>query len=65
MVVVKNDDQKIWLNNLEDFPSGKWVSFQANRNSGAYQIYYKSMSLFSQNISSVKWGTWWKGETPN
>ena len=65
IVVVKNDDQKIWLINLEDFPAGKWVNFQANQDSGAYQIYYKSMSLFSQNISSVKWGTWWKGETPN
>jgi hypothetical protein len=64
MVFVKNDNRKIWLINLEDYPSGKWVNVQASRDSGAYRIYYKSMSLFSQNISSVKWGTWWKGESP-
>ena len=65
MVVVKNDDQKIWLINLEDFTPGKWVNVEAKRDSGAYSVYYKSKALFSQNISSVKWGTWWKGETPN
>ena len=64
MVVVKNDNRKIWLDNLEDFPSGKWVNFKANRDTGAYQIYYKSMSRFSENISSIQWGTWWKGGNP-
>ncbi len=64
MVVVKNDDRKICLNSLEDFPSGKWVNVKASRNTGAYKFYYKSVSRFSENISSVKWGTWWKGKTP-
>jgi len=64
MVVVKNDNRKIWLDNLEDFPSGKWVNFKANRDTGAFQIYYKSVSRFSENISSIQWGTWWKGGNP-
>lgn len=64
MVIVKNDKRKIWLINLEDFPSGKWVNFKANRDTGAYQIYYKSVSRFSENISSIQWGTWWKGGNP-
>ncbi len=64
MVIVKNDNRKIWLDNLEDFPFGKWVEFKANRDSGAYQIYYKRVSRFSENISSIKWGQWWKGKTP-
>ena len=64
MVIVKNDKRKIWLDDLEDFPSGKWVNFKANRDTGAYQIYYKSVSRFSENISSIQWGTWWKGGNP-
>ncbi|MCZ6541337.1 MAG: hypothetical protein O6704_06775 [Nitrospinae bacterium] len=64
MVIVKNDKRKIWLINLEDFPSGKWVNFKANRDTGAYQIYYKSVSRFSENISSIQWGMWWKGKNP-
>jgi len=64
MVIVKNDKRKIWLDDLEDFPSGKWVNFKANRDTGAYQIYYKSVSRFSENISSIQWGTWWKGKNP-
>jgi hypothetical protein len=64
MVIVKNDNRKIWLINLEDIPSGKWVEVEANRDYGAYTAYYKTVSRFSQNISSVKWGQWWQGEIP-
>ncbi len=64
MVVVKNDNRKIWLDSLEDFPSGKWVNVKANRDTGAYKLYYKSKSRFSENISSLKWGKWWQGKTP-
>jgi len=64
MVVVKNDDRKIWLINFEDIPPGKWVDVEAKRDSGAYSVYYKSKALFSLNISSIKWGQWWQGDTP-
>ena len=64
MVVVKNDDRKIWLINLEDISPGKWVNVEAKQDSGAYSVYYKSESLFSQNISSIKWGKWWQKDTP-
>ena len=64
MVVVKNDDRKIWLINFEDIAPEKWVNVEAKRDSGAYSVYYKSKALFSQNISSVKWGQWWQGDTP-
>ena len=64
MVVVKNDDRKIWLINFEDISPGKWVNVKAKRDSGAYSVYYKSKALFSQNISSIKWGKWWQGDTP-
>lgn len=64
MVVVKKDDRKIWLDSLEDFPSGKWVDVKANRDTGAYKFYYKSKSRFSENISSINWGQWWQGKTP-
>lgn len=64
MVVVKNDNRKIWLINLEDFPSGKWFRVKANQDTGAYKIYYRSVSRFSENISSIQWGQWWKGNTP-
>jgi hypothetical protein len=64
MVVVKNDNRKVWLDNLEDFPSGKWVNVKANRDTGAYKFYYKSVSRFSENISSIQWGKWWEGSIP-
>lgn len=64
MVIVKTDNKKVWVKNLEDFPSGKWVNIKARKNSGGFKLFYRSKSLFSQNISSIKWGKWWKGETP-
>lgn len=64
MVVVKKDRRKIWVDNLEDVPSGKWVNVKANRDTGAYAIYYQSKPRFSENISSIQWGRWWKGKIP-
>lgn len=65
LVVRKLDDRKIWISDLENLPSDQWTTVLASRQSGAYKAFYRDASGFDQNISSVKWGQWWKGETPN
>lgn len=65
MVIVKNDNRKLWVINLDDIERGKWVSVPANRDTGAYDVFLKSKPMFDQFISSAKWGQWWQGDTPN
>jgi hypothetical protein len=64
MVIVKNDNLKVWIINLDDVPSGKWLSVEAGRQTGGYEVFFRKASGFEQNISSVKWGQWWQGDTP-
>jgi len=64
MVIRKTDDRKVWLADLEGVPSGKWVKRKPTSDSGGVQIFYNAVPQFSQLISSVKWGKWWKGRSP-
>ncbi len=64
MVIVKNDDQKIWVINLNDIPSGRWIKVEAGSQTGSYAVFFQKASQFDQSISSVKWGQWWQGNTP-
>jgi len=64
MVIVKSDNQKLWVINLNSIPSGKWVSVEAGRQTGAYAVFYRKAFGFDQSISSLKWGQWWQGDTP-
>jgi len=64
MVVRKKDDRTIWIDDLESLPPGQWTSVEADSQSGGYEVFYQAPSGFDQNISSVKWGQWWQGDTP-
>jgi hypothetical protein len=64
LVVRKNDDRKIWIHDLENLPSGTWTTVQAGPQTGGYEAFYRKGSGFDQNISSIKWGQWWQGDTP-
>lgn len=64
LVVRKTDDRQVWISDLEDLPSGRWTTVPASRQSGGYQAFYREGPAFDQNISSVKWGQWWPGKTP-
>jgi hypothetical protein len=64
MVIVKSDNRKLWVINLDSIPRGKWVSVAASRDTGAYEVYFKGTPQFSQGVSSVKWGQWWQGDPP-
>ena len=64
MVIRKTDDRKVWLVDLEGVPPGKWVRRKPTSDSGGVQIFYNAVPQFSQLISSVKWGKWWKGRSP-
>jgi hypothetical protein len=64
LVVRKTDDRKVWITDLEDLPAGRWATIPAGRQTGGYEVFYQAASGFDQNISSVKWGQWWQGDTP-
>ena len=68
LVIRKLDAEKIWLLDLEDFPSGRWVQVPAKVDMGidygAYEAYYMASPQFDRNITSLKWGTWWEGDKP-
>ncbi|MFQ5449286.1 MAG: hypothetical protein ACE5E9_01585 [Nitrospinaceae bacterium] len=64
LVIRKKDHEKVWILQLEDFPPGQWVTTQAERDSGAYEVYYQAAPNFRRNVSSIKWGKWWTGVTP-
>ena len=64
LVVRKTDDKLVWISDLEDLPPGQWTTVPASRQTGGYEAFYRQASGFDQNISSVKWGQWWQGDTP-
>lgn len=64
LILKKKDDRQIWILHLEEFPSGRWATQEATPKSGAYEVYYQAAPNFRRNVSSVKWGAWWGGETP-
>ncbi|MDH5763508.1 MAG: hypothetical protein OEZ51_11025 [Nitrospinota bacterium] len=64
LVVRKRDDRPVWISDLENFATGRWTTVQANHQTGGYEAFYRKGSGFDQNISSLKWGSWWQGETP-
>jgi hypothetical protein len=59
LIIRKIDDRQVWLLDLEDFPSDRWSQVEAERQSGAYEAFYHATPIFNQQISSIKWGTWW------
>jgi len=65
LIIVKKDNRKVWLTDLEDLPADRWVRRDGIDNTGAYEAFYHESAQFSQNVSSVKWGKWWQGATPN
>jgi hypothetical protein len=64
LIVRKKDDKPVWVLHLEDYPAGEWFISGASRDSGAYEVFYKAEPIFSQNVSSIKWGQWWTGGSP-
>ena len=64
MVIVKSDNRKIWVINLDSIPREKWISVAASKDTGAYEVYFKGTQQFSQSVSSAKWGQWWQGDPP-
>lgn len=68
LILRKTDDKKVWILDLMDFPSGQWVKVLPQQSHGAeygaYEIFYSAAPRFDQNISSMKWGQWWKGNNP-
>ena len=55
LTLTKTDHRRVWLWDLEDFPDGKWVVADANKDTGAYEVYYHAGSDFRMRLGSVKW----------
>ncbi|VAX29854.1 hypothetical protein MNBD_NITROSPINAE05-164 [hydrothermal vent metagenome] len=64
LVLRKKDDRKIWLLELEDYPTNRWSTTEANAQSGAYEAFYYPAPNFRRNVTSVKWNQWWPGSVP-
>jgi len=61
LIIVKKDDTVVQIENLDEFPPGKWVDVKAQKRwSGAYSVYFQPYPLFKNNVRSGKWGKWWK-----
>ena len=56
LTIRKNDDQKLWLLDLTDFPVGQWHTSEATDDSGAFESFYNPSPMFEQQVSSIKWG---------
>jgi len=64
LTIRKKDDKLVWILDLEDFPHRQWFNSMATKDSGAYEAFYNSAPIFEQNVSSIKWGNWWRGKEP-
>lgn len=64
LVIRKMDNRLVWILHLEDFPNEIWSAREAGKDSGAYEVFYHAAPIFAQNVSSLKWGQWWSGESP-
>ena len=56
LTIRKKDDQKLWLLDLTDFPTGQWHTSEATNDSGAFESFYNPSPMFEQQVSSIKWG---------
>jgi len=63
LIVRKRDPNLIWVDNLDQIPANLWVTREAQKGYGAYDVYFAKAPQFSQNIASIKWGDWW-GQNP-
>lgn len=64
LIIRKKDDRQVWLLDLENFPSERWTQVEAEKQSGAYEVFYHAAPIFSQNVSSIKWDSWWTKDGP-
>ena len=55
LTLTKTDHRRVWLWDLEDFPDGKWVVAEANKDTGAYEVYFHAGPNFKMRLGSVKW----------
>jgi hypothetical protein len=55
LTLTKTDHRRVWLWDLEEFPNGKWVIADANKDTGAYEVYYSAAPNFKMSLGSVKW----------
>ncbi len=55
LTLTKTDHRRVWIWDLEDFPDGKWVVADANKDTGAYELYFRAGPNFKMRLGSVKW----------
>lgn len=55
LTLTKTDDRQVWIWDLEDFPDHIWMVADANKSTGAYEVFYRAAPNFKMNLGSVKW----------
>jgi len=64
LIVIKNDDKPVWIEDIEYLPAGKWVDVPGKDQYGSFRAFYQAAPRFSQSVASIQWGKWWEGEDP-
>tara|TARA_B100001123_G_scaffold411631_1_gene508027 strand:- start:143 stop:673 length:531 start_codon:yes stop_codon:yes gene_type:complete len=55
LTIKKKDNRKIWLLDLIYFPADQWFYSEANKDSGAFETFYKPSPIFEESLYSIKW----------
>ena len=63
LIVIKQDDQPIAVEDLENLPARQWVEVKGT-GPGHYRVWYQPSSRFREKIASVRWGQWWSELPP-
>lgn len=64
LVIRKTDDRLVWIRDLMVFPGNRWHKVMGEGGYGGFEVYFSPKPRFDQNIASIKWGHWWKGDQP-
>ena len=65
LIVIKLDKKPALIRDLEAFPSNQWaIREPTEKGTGAYRVFYSPHKFFKNNITSVKWKSWWNQLPP-
>mgnify|MGYP001266669163 CR=1 FL=1 len=61
LILQKEDDKIVTIDDLEKFSPGRWHNVKAQKNlSGGFSAFYQPGLNFKERVSSFRWGMWWE-----
>ncbi len=65
LTLTKTDRKRVWIWDLEDFLDGKWMVAEANKDTGAYEVYFHAYPDFKMHLGSAKWNETTRFQSPD